>query len=290
MSEKTGSDFDIWWNSPSVKRFVGTAYSLGASVVIIGAMFKILHLPGAGIILGIGMTVEAFLFALGAFDKPFKEYEWDKVFNFKSEEQPGVLGASQGAGDGERGIKKVDALKDEDIVSLSDGIKSLSESAQQLNNLTDAIKPMDEFVKNVDGASKVADQYAKLQGLLNASTQKLVTSYDGIGDDVETVVKNTKLYADRVEGINKNLSSVNSLYEIHLKNIHAQSEILGVQSEQFRVFSGELNGVVEDIQKIRSSSKVIAEETEKYKDGTTQLVKQVAALNQVYGNMLNSLS
>ena len=80
------SKFDIWWNSPNVKRLVGVVYSLGASVVIIGAMFKILHLPGAAAVLGTGMTVEAVLFALGIFDKPHKEYDWHKVFDFEGNE------------------------------------------------------------------------------------------------------------------------------------------------------------------------------------------------------------
>ena len=77
MSENQ-SKFDIWWNKPETKRLVGAAYSLGASVVIIGAKFKILHLPGAGPMLGTGMTIEAILFALGVFDQPHKEYDWEK--------------------------------------------------------------------------------------------------------------------------------------------------------------------------------------------------------------------
>jgi gliding motility-associated protein GldL len=76
------SKFDLWWGSQETKRVVGAAYSLGAAVVIIGAMFKILHLPGASLMLGLGMSVEAVLFSLGILDKPHKEYEWDKVYDF----------------------------------------------------------------------------------------------------------------------------------------------------------------------------------------------------------------
>jgi gliding motility-associated protein GldL len=83
MSEKN-SKFDIWWSSPGVKRKVGAFYSIGATVVIIGAMFKILHLPGAAIMLGAGMTIEAILFLLGVLDKPHKEYHWENVFDFDS--------------------------------------------------------------------------------------------------------------------------------------------------------------------------------------------------------------
>lgn len=56
------SKFDIWWDSPKTKRIVGIFYSVGASIMIIGAMGKILHTSWGGAMLGLGMGVEAFLF------------------------------------------------------------------------------------------------------------------------------------------------------------------------------------------------------------------------------------
>ena len=76
--------FDKMWNAPGTKRFIGVLYSLGASVVIVGAMGKILHTSWGGFMLGIGMTVEAVLFALGAFDKPHDEFDWNKVIDFET--------------------------------------------------------------------------------------------------------------------------------------------------------------------------------------------------------------
>ena len=89
--------FDLWWNSPQIKRIVGALYSLGAAVVIIGAMFKILHLPYANQILMIGMITEAILFALGAFDKPFEDISWKKIFDF---EKGGFINTGLTAGGG----------------------------------------------------------------------------------------------------------------------------------------------------------------------------------------------
>ncbi|PIF01783.1 MAG: gliding motility protein GldL, partial [Paludibacter sp.] len=82
---KPNSPFYRWWNSYTGRRIVTATYSLGASVVIIGALFKILHLPYANVVLGVGMMVEAFIFALGVFDKPYREYDWSKIFDFKAE-------------------------------------------------------------------------------------------------------------------------------------------------------------------------------------------------------------
>ena len=67
-------------SSPKGKKMVGYAYGFGAAIVIVGALFKILHLPGASIVLTLGMGTEAILFALSAFEDPHKEYHWDLVF------------------------------------------------------------------------------------------------------------------------------------------------------------------------------------------------------------------
>ena len=59
---------------------VNMVYSGGASIVIIGALFKIMHWPFAGTILTIGMMTEALLFGIGIFEKPHAVYNWENVF------------------------------------------------------------------------------------------------------------------------------------------------------------------------------------------------------------------
>ena len=63
--------------SDSGQRFFNFAYSIGAAVVILGALFKILHMPWGNTILTIGMGTEVLMFILTAFDKPEKEYHWE---------------------------------------------------------------------------------------------------------------------------------------------------------------------------------------------------------------------
>lgn len=62
------------------QRFFNFAYSIGAAIVIWGALFKILHLPGGSTLLCIGMGTEIAMFILTAFDRPPKEYAWEEVF------------------------------------------------------------------------------------------------------------------------------------------------------------------------------------------------------------------
>ena len=295
MSAKE-SKFDIWWNSTEVKSVVAKAYSLGASIVIIGAMFKILHLQYAGLMLGVGMSVEAFLFALGILDKPFKEYEWDKVYDF---EEGGLKGSStefasqqpkSGVVSRNVGLNYTESISDDDVKKLSEGIKNLSATAQQFAGLSNVVGATDQFVKNIDSASLATGKFTKSQEDLNTASAQLSTSYKGITDGMDLVEKNTKQYATKVEEINKNLASINSIYEIQLKNIQLQSENLTQQNERLRAVNDELGVIVGDVQKVKTATTAVLQETEKFKTGTTKLAQQVADLNQVYGNMLNALS
>jgi len=130
--DENKSKFDIWWNSPEVKQKLGAAYSLGASVVIIGAMFKILHLPGAGTMLGIGMSVEAFLFALGIFDQPHVDYEWDKVYDFEggsktinpANESDQIQNTGAVSGSRAVGLNYSETINDEDVRNYQKGLKT----------------------------------------------------------------------------------------------------------------------------------------------------------------------
>ena len=291
------SKFDIWWNSPDVKQKLAAAYSLGASVVIIGAMFKILHLPGAGTMLGIGMSVEAFLFALGIFDQPHKEYDWEKVYDFEgnsnlntnNQNSTQIQNTGNASPSRSVGLNYSETINDEDVKKLSEGIKNLTNTAQQFNSLSTVFGATEQFVTNLEGASMATGKFVKNQETLNAATGLLANSYQGISDGMEIVEKNTKLYAGKVENINKNLASINSIYEIQLKNIQAQSEGLTQQTDRLRTVNEDLNIIVGDVQKMKSATSIAAVETENYKTGTTKLAKQIADLNQVYGNMLNAL-
>ncbi len=287
--------FDIWWNLPETKQKLGAAYSLGASIVIIGAMFKILHLEGAGYMLGVGMSVEALIFALGIFDQPHKEYDWEKVYDFEG----GIVSTGSASGKSESisatasrqvGLNYSETINDDDVKKLSEGIKNLTVTAQQFAGLSDVVGATSQFVKTIDSASATTGKFITSQESLNNATGHLSGSYQGITTGMEAVEKNTKLYASKVEDINKNLSSINTIYEIQLKNIQAQSEGLTKQTERVHIVTDELGVIAAEVQKMKLATALASEETEKFKLGTTKLSKQVADLNQVYGNMLNALS
>ncbi len=286
------SKFDIWWNSYKIKRIFSAVYSLGAAIVILGAMFKILHLPGGGTMLAIGMSTEVIVFALGIFDKPFKEWDWEKVFDFSAGDKlnSNALQPSMQSNKSTGLSLKTTAMIESDVEKLSEGIKTLAVTAQQLTNLTSVVDVTEKFVKTIENASLSTRKYTQSQDSLNAEVERLHTSYAGVASGMDVVEKNTKQYSSKVEDINRNLSSINSIYEIQLKNIHTQSESLNLQSEAMRKATDELNAVLAEIKKIKTATSTAVDEAESFKTGATGLSRQIADLNKIYGNMLNALS
>ena len=287
--EKKQSKFAIWYNSDSGKRAVGMVYSVGAAVVIVGALFKIMHWPMAGVLLTAGMLTEAILFTIGVFEKPHKEYEWDRVFSFDGEGQALAGAGSMPAGK-EGTMTATGKLDEKDLANLSEGIKGLAETAKDLSSLSVAMGSAKKFTEHMETATEVAAKYAEVQQSLNNVTGNLLTSYEALNGDMNTVVDRTKQYADKVDGINKSLASLNAVYEIQLKNLQVQSEAIAAQAENARLLADSTNSVAAENKKVQQLTVEAGEEVKKYKESAARLTAQVTELNKVYGNMLNALS
>lgn len=303
--KKEKMSFLDWWNSSEiVKLWVGRVYSAGAAVVIVGALFKIMHFPGAGLMLCIGMGTEALLFLIGCLDKPHVIYHWEKVFpQFDSDGHDGVtlpeVGSTTSGVSTNLSVsnKPVEVLKDEEIEKLSLGIKNLSETAEKLSSLSSVVgsvesftKSVDSFSKNVEIATAETEKYAQSQTSLNEKTSVLASSYSGVLDNMDKIVAQTQTYLQNVEGVNKNLVSVNAVYELELKTIQSQTDAFKTQTEKVNEVSASIDAISADVEKMKLSVAATVSDTEKYKKGTEELSKQISELNGIYGNMLNALS
>lgn len=286
---KEHSKFYIWWNSNYGKKVVSAAYSAGAAVVIMGALFKILHWPGANYMLMIGMTVESFIFLLGIFDTPHKEFDWGQIFDFKNS-TPQSLAVANVSAPTAPGLNYSESLSDGDVKKLSEGIKNLSNTAENLQVISNVAVAANGLAKNIETASEAAVSFTTTQQKLNNTTEKLASSYMGITSDLDTAVNNTKGYSEKVAEVNKNLASINSIYEIQLRHIQSQNEGLSLQAESIRNVSGQLNDIASDLNKMKETTQLSFGESQKYQQAAQKLAKQVEDLNAVYGNMLNALS
>lgn len=299
MFEKTAKKglwgkFMHWYESYDGKDKVNIIYSVGASVVIIGALFKILHWPGASQVLMAGMFTEAFLFIIGALEHPHPEYHWENVFpqlleygakpellEEKSKQaRPSLLGAGVVGGPTtigttttttttttagpvvEGGVAKVPTLKDEDIKALKDGISNLAKTATQFSELSKVAETGVKLNEKLAAAEVATESYT-------AATATLAQSYQQVSTDMGTVAEETKAYKQGVVEVGQKLASLNSVYELQLQTVNAQ---------------------IEAQKGAAAAAKEAAEAQTAFAAGTKQLQKQVADLNGIYGNMLNALA
>ena len=285
-----------WYESYEGKNVGNIVYSVGASVVIIGALFKILHWPGASQVLMIGMFTEAFLFLIGTLEHPHPEFHWENVFpqlleygtkpellEEKSHQpRPTLLGAGVAGGAtvatgmaAEAGAK-APGLKDEDYKALKEGLNELAKTATQFAELGKVAQTGVKLNEKLAAAAAATSEYAaKLanagiatDGLAQA-TQGLSGAYNQIGADMKSVAEETKAYKAGVEQVGKSIASLNSVYELQLQAVNAQ---------------------IEAQKNAAAAAKEAAEAQVAFANGAKQLQKQVTDLNGIYGNMLNALA
>ncbi|MBQ7387834.1 MAG: gliding motility protein GldL [Paludibacteraceae bacterium] len=286
--KKEKMSFLDWWNSSdTVKLWVGRVYSVGAAIVIIGALFKIMHFPGAGVMLCIGMGTEAILFMIGCLDKPHEVYHWDKVFpQFRknAEQSADVSGTMPTMS------ATPQVLSDEDAKKLSDGVQSVAKTAEKLASLSDVVGSVDALKKSMDTASVETDKFIQSQSLLNTSSEKLASSYNGISGDMEKVVAQTKDYLTRVEVVNKNLEAINGVYELQLNELRGQLEVVSSQNEGMKNMTSSIDNVNSNVNQLKTLLDSILIEEQNFNKGVQDLNTKVSNLNSIYGNMLNALS
>lgn len=286
MAHKEKSGFMKWYESYKGKRVTGIIYSVGAAVVIIGALFKILHWPGASVVLMVGMFTEAFLFMIGTLDAPHPTYAWEQVFpqlvslehgcepnlyaEISQREKPTLLGGMGGNGGNGGGVSlPAGALSDKDQASLSEGIQKLAKTAAQLNDLG----------KVAEGTAKLGE---KMEIAGNAMEKFAASATNMSGQ--------TEAYEKGLNAVNANLNNLNAIYELQLKNVQAQADALKLQADKTNAATAQVELMAEDLKKAAAATSAAAKSSESFETAAKQLAAQVADLNKVYGNMLSALA
>ena len=203
--------------SKSTKKLFNMAYGLGASVVIIGALFKILHwefgpLTG-GLLLAVGLITEALIFAISAFEPVDDEYDWSLVYpELAGGQDKGTKQDAKMAQESE-GIlsKKLDNLLKEANIdselfnSLGDSIRSFEGAAKNISPTTDAIQHTKKYSEEWSHAAAQMESLNSLYKvqLESASRQASIN---------EEVVQNAGALKEQMESLATNLSSLNGVY------------------------------------------------------------------------------
>ena len=291
--------FMEWYGSYQGKRAVGMVYSIGAAVVIVGALFKIMHWPGASTVLIAGMCTEALLFMIGCLDKPHPEFHWHEVFpqllghgtepgllaEMQARPKPTLMGGAEGSSSA-----SVPALNEKELESLKAGIGNLAKTAAQLSELSTVATATNKLTSKLDAASDAAEQFVSAGKIISEKGDALGSVYAQVTQDMQNVAKGTKEYEVKVADVAKQLTSLNAVYELQLQTLQKQVEAYKAQTEKVTGATAQVETLTATVKQMTDAAGNALKSQEAYVAGAKQLANQVADLNKVYGNMLNALA
>ena len=274
--------------SKTYKTFMGYLYGWGAAVVIIGALFKIMHWPGANIMLIAGMGTETVIFFLSAFEPPHKEWDWSLVYPELAgmiDENPIEASVDENGNPIDINLPvskdplsaKLDKMLEDANISpelidrLGQGMQNLADSANSMNNMANVTAATDKFVSNMDG---VAGQAGKLLESMQGAPEAISTLSTIYRETAESLGGEVS-YVEEMKKMSASLSSINAMYEMQINNASTQmnlnKEFEEKMSTMLTNFTDSADGIM------------------KYKEQVDALTRKVAELNNVYGNMLAAM-
>ena len=194
------------------KRVMNFTYGMGAAVVIVGALFKIQHWPGASMLLIIGLLTEAFIFALSAFEAPDVELDWSLVYpelaggnakeKAKKEDPKDAQGLLSQKLDSMLKEAKIDG---ELMTSLGNSIKNFEGAAKAISPTVDSMAGQKKYAEEM---AKAATQMESLNGLYQAQLQ----SAERNAQINNEVAENNLKLKDQMQSLTSNLSTLNNVY------------------------------------------------------------------------------
>jgi gliding motility-associated protein GldL len=252
------------------KRFLHLASCIGAAVVILGALFKIMHWPGASAMLIVGLSTEAFLFCLFASDIPHEEVDWTLAYpelagmghdEHEEESNNSSLPVSQQLDN----LLEEAKIGPELIESLGAGMRSLGDSASRIADISNATVATNEYVDNVRRASDSVSDLAGTYQKAASSIASLAESNDA-GHSI----------GESLNQVSKNLSALNATYELQLQGSKTHLDATSKFYDGLHELMKNLHDSVDD--------------TKKYRSEMSQLSTNLTALNTIYGNMLSAMN
>lgn len=267
-------------------------YGWGAALVILGALFKILHLPFANEMLIVGMGTETVIFFFSAFEPlPAEDqhWDWDKVFpqlnadidpDDEFELESGV--AQQGGGVLAAGMGSLsntmaeNQLEPEIFDQLKESIEGFKVNVTKLADISDVTVATNEFSDKLKSATDKIDQLNSGYGTTVEAMSSFSSAIEQVKNYQVQMSEDVKNYNESVQAITQNLNSLNSVYEIELQD--AQKHLNSINK-----FYGSISGVMENL---LDTSK----DTDALRQEVSQLATNMKSLNTIYGNMLSAMA
>ncbi len=248
------------------KNFMAKLYGIGAAVVIVGALFKIMHWPYSGVLLTVGLSTEAIIFFFSAFEPLHEEPKWELVYPELATgeaREPEAIEEKKSSSLTEQLDNMLTEAKIEPelIESLGQGMRQLSSQAEKLVDISDASVATEEYASSLKDASGKVSQ--------------LATTYENASESLVGLSSNAEVGATAGEHLQKmstNLSSLNAAYELQLQEM-----------ERTRTMYADMGNLMENL-------KDSVADTQRYKENIAELSTNLENLNRVYSNMLNAMN
>ena len=192
------------------KTMMPKLYGWGAAVVILGALFKIEHLPGASYMLMAGLGMEAIIFFFSAFEKVPEETDWSLVYpELAYMEDPDSV---------KRPAQQLDAalerakIDNELIESLNDGLRSFSDSSTKLNETISAAAGISEYNEQIQEGVKNMNALNSLYELQLQTSNQQMEATTMFLQNLQTSVEDSKKFQQQVSSLADNLEQLNKVY------------------------------------------------------------------------------
>jgi hypothetical protein len=305
------------------KAFMAKLYGFGASVVIVGALFKIMHFPGAGIMLTCGLLTEAVIFFFSAFEPLHEEVDWTLVYpelaGITDDDEMENYKESVTSSRGNVVLEKFEnlfeqsSLSPETLEKLGEGFAKLNNTAGRLSDISEATAATQAFATNFKNAAQSLDSMTSLYSENSNTLTNSISSLSNTYQKTAEIIEKTGLeisqqveksgtdmatsYQKLTESISVYSGSVNSSNQSYNGHIEKMNKSLSELNTLYELQLKETSDFVKKNEQAYSGLDAIignlsdsVSETKKYRDEIVKLSDNLTALNNIYGNMLSAMN
>jgi len=305
--------FASFVSSKGYKNFMSKMYGIGASVVIVGALFKIVHIQGANEMLFVGLMTEALIFFFSAFEPPHVEPDWSLVYPELAgmyHEGPGSPGAVKRMPGGKSVTQELDDMLSkakigpELIESLGDGMRKMSENVSKMSDVTSTAVATEDFVKNVKDAGKSAGElsssYKKVSDVLQqdastvgefstsvksaaASAGTLATVYNDVSVAIKKEMTATESFSNSLSSATDSANRLAEKYNVSAELLSKSAEMLNFSAIDSKSYNDQLQKISGNLAALNTIYEVQLKSSNEQIETTNQLRSTV-------GSFLNSMN
>lgn len=272
--------------SKAYKKFMSKLYGIGASIVIVGALFKITHIKGADIMLFVGLLTEATIFFFSAFEPPYVEPDWSLVYpqlagiyhtpeEIELMKEQGLLPEEESLTSELDKMLKNANIEEDLIQSLGHGLKNLNKTLQNLNEVSGVALASSDFINTIK--------------TVNQSASRLGAAYQQTAEALEVESRFAQEHAQNLKGVANSSSQLNAAYAQISESLRHEAEQrdklgenLAKASASAAMLTEKYAASAETLQKAAQAIQLNPEDAQGYKEQLSRITRNMASLNAIY--------